>query len=374
MSLSSAISIAQQAFSNTAQQTATVSKNIANAGNADYSRRLALLGSTPNGAQVVSIYRAQNEALLKQSIASIGEASGQARLRDGLELLKSALGGNNYETAPSKLLSDFRNSLQTLAATPGNNQVALDWNDNNPAVAGYNVWRAAVSGGTPTKINSSLLTASAYTDTSVVNGTPYFYVVRAQNSQGVESANSSEVASTPNGTDTTPPAPPVITSQTRKTKDTTPSTSGTAEPATTVRVYSGANEIGNIVVSPNGTWTVANPSALGSDGAYQITARAFDSANESVPSTAIQVTLDTTAPPATTNVRTTSYHNCVDVEWTPSTAVDVAGYKIERKTGAGSWTLLNSNLALGTRYRDTTAVNGTTYQYRVIAVDDALDY
>ncbi|KSV84851.1 flagellar hook-associated protein FlgK [compost metagenome] len=124
MSLSSAISIAQQAFSNTAQQTATVSKNIANAGNADYSRRLALLGSTPNGAQVVSIYRAQNEALLKQSIASIGEASGQARLRDGLELLKSALGGNNYETAPSKLLSDFRNSLQTLAATPGNKTIA----------------------------------------------------------------------------------------------------------------------------------------------------------------------------------------------------------------------------------------------------------
>ncbi|WP_077962343.1 flagellar hook-associated protein FlgK [Ensifer adhaerens] len=124
MSLSSAISIAQQAFSNTAQQTAIVSKNIANAGNADYSRRLALLGSTGNGAQVVSIYRAQNEALLKQSIASIGEASGQARLRDGLELLKSALGGNNYETAPSKLLSEFRTSLQTLASTPGNKTIA----------------------------------------------------------------------------------------------------------------------------------------------------------------------------------------------------------------------------------------------------------
>ncbi|AHK43431.1 MULTISPECIES: flagellar hook-associated protein FlgK [Ensifer] len=124
MSLSSAISIAQQAFSNTAQQTAIVSKNIANAGNADYSRRLALLGSTANGAQVVSIYRAQNEALLKQSIAGMGEASGQARLREGLELMKSALGGNSYETAPSKLLADFRNSLQTFAATPGNKTIA----------------------------------------------------------------------------------------------------------------------------------------------------------------------------------------------------------------------------------------------------------
>jgi len=280
-------------------------------------------------------------------------------------------------TIAAALLAGFQDPPAAptgLGATPGNNQVALDWSDNNPAVSGYNVWRAPISQGTYTKINGSLLTSSAYTDTTALNGTPYFYVVRAQNSQGVESANSSEVTGTPNGTDVTTPNPPVITSQTRKTKDTTPSTSGTAEPDTTVRVYSGGTEIGNVAVAPNGTWTVANPSALGADGTYSITARADDGPNESSPSSAIQVTLDTAAPPAPTNVRTTAYHNCVDVEWTASTAADVAGYKIERKTGAGSWTLLNSNLALGTRYRDSTAVNGTTYQYRVIAVDDALDY
>ncbi|OHV85875.1 flagellar hook-associated protein FlgK [Ensifer sp. LCM 4579] len=124
MSLSSAIAIAQSAFSTTAQQTATVSKNVANAGNADYSRRMAMLGTTANGAQIVSIYRAQNEALFKQNLASISQSSAQNSLLSGLEILKSALGGNDYETAPSTYLSAFRNSLQTFASTPGNSTLA----------------------------------------------------------------------------------------------------------------------------------------------------------------------------------------------------------------------------------------------------------
>ncbi|MQW67759.1 flagellar hook-associated protein FlgK [Sinorhizobium medicae] len=124
MSLSSAIAIAQSAFSTTAQQTATVSKNIANSGNADYSRRMAMLGTTPGGAQIVSIYRAQNEALLKQNLISISQSSAQSSLLSGLEIMKSALGGNDYESAPSTYLSAFRNSLQTFASTPGNATIA----------------------------------------------------------------------------------------------------------------------------------------------------------------------------------------------------------------------------------------------------------
>lgn len=260
-----------------------------------------------------------------------------------------------------------------VSATGQANQIFLDWANNNPTPSGYNVWRAPVSNGVYVKINASLLSASEYGDTSAVVGTPYYYVIRAENTP-VESPNSVEVTAVRTGTDVTPPGPPVITSQTRKTRDTTPSTSGTAEPGTTVRVYSGTTEIGNTTTAASGIWTVANPSALGSDAIYVITARATDGAsNQSSPSGSIQITLDTTPPAAPTNVHTTSYWNCVDVEWTASTSTDVAGYKVERKTGAGSWTLLNANLVLGTKYRDTTASNGTTYLYRVFAVDDALE-
>ena len=261
-----------------------------------------------------------------------------------------------------------------LAATPGNAQVALDWKDNSPAVAGYNVYRAATSGGTYSKVNTSLLTTSAFTNTGLVNGTPYFYVVRAQNSAQQESANSSEVAATPNGTDTTAPAPPVITSSTRKTKDATPSTSGTAEPGSTVRVYAGSTEVGNTTAAPNGTWTVANPSSLGADGFYTITARATDAAaNQSNPSGSITITLDTTPPEAPTNIRVMPTIAFIDVEWTASTSSDVAGYRVYRQTDGGSWTLLNSmGLVLITKYRDSAVSAGHNYNYRITAVDDAL--
>ncbi len=124
MSLSSAINTAQTIFNNTAAQTALVSKNIANVSNADYSRRMAMLGSTGNGAQIVSIQRAQNDALMRQHSISISQSSAQDALLTGLETVKAALGGNSYETSPSKYLKAFRDSLQTFASTPGNTAIA----------------------------------------------------------------------------------------------------------------------------------------------------------------------------------------------------------------------------------------------------------
>jgi hypothetical protein len=262
-----------------------------------------------------------------------------------------------------------------VATTPVNGRIDLAWNSVSGA-SGYNAYRAPISGGAYAKLNGSLLGSPAYQDSAVTIGTPYFYVVRAVNASQQESGNSSEVTATPTGTDTTAPAAPVITSSTRKTKDTTPSTSGTAEPGTTLFLYSNSTQIGSTTTAPNGTWTIASPSALGSDGQYTISARARDAAlNWSDYSNTIGITLDTTPPASPTVVRTTCYSNCIDVDWIPSASADVAGYKIERKTVSGSWTLLNTtNLVTGTRYRDSTVSNGTTYLFRVIAVDDALDY
>ena len=124
MSLSSAINTAQTIFNNTAAQTALVSKNISNVSNADYSRRMAMLGTSGNGAQIVSIQRAQNDALMRQHSISISQSSAQQALLTGLETIKAALGGNGYETSPSNYLKAFRDSLQTYASTPGNTSIA----------------------------------------------------------------------------------------------------------------------------------------------------------------------------------------------------------------------------------------------------------
>jgi len=94
-----------------------------------------------------------------------------------------------------------------LTATPGNAQVSLAW----PASVGatsYHVKRATVSGGPYTTVTCA--TTTTYTDTGLINGTPYYYVVSAAYSAGPnaggESVDSSEASAPPQGS---PPPLPV---------------------------------------------------------------------------------------------------------------------------------------------------------------------
>jgi hypothetical protein len=82
-----------------------------------------------------------------------------------------------------------------LAATAANQQISLTWNASSGATS-YHVKRATVSGGPYTQVAAP--TANSDTDTGLINGTAYYYVVSALNANG-ESANSSEVSATPTG-------------------------------------------------------------------------------------------------------------------------------------------------------------------------------
>jgi fibronectin type 3 domain-containing protein len=85
-----------------------------------------------------------------------------------------------------------------LSGVPANGQVALDWADNTePDLAGYRVYRGTTSGGPYTQLTPSLLSQSAYTDTTATNGVTYYYVVRAFDSAGNSSGNSNQVTATP---------------------------------------------------------------------------------------------------------------------------------------------------------------------------------
>lgn len=119
MSLASAITTAQTIFSNTGKQTAVVSQNIANVGNADYSRRLAMMGVDTDGQPFLKLQRAQNDALFKQTISSISDNAGQSRLLFGLQQIQSAFGGADYPTAPLTYMTSFRDSLQTFSQSSG---------------------------------------------------------------------------------------------------------------------------------------------------------------------------------------------------------------------------------------------------------------
>jgi hypothetical protein len=83
-----------------------------------------------------------------------------------------------------------------LSALAGNGQVVLFWNGVALA-AGYNLKRAGVSGGPFTPVTNGI-TGASFTDTGLVNGLTYYYVVTAMNRIG-ESLPSPEASATPHG-------------------------------------------------------------------------------------------------------------------------------------------------------------------------------
>jgi len=81
----------------------------------------------------------------------------------------------------------------------GTHSVALSWNPSTSTVIGYNVYRGTQDGGPYSKLNSSPESGTAYTDSSVLNGTTYYYVATSVDSNKVESNYSNQaIAQVPN--------------------------------------------------------------------------------------------------------------------------------------------------------------------------------
>jgi hypothetical protein len=82
-----------------------------------------------------------------------------------------------------------------LNATAGNAQVVLSWSTASGATS-YNVQRSTTNGGPYTTATN--VTTTSYTNTSLINGTTYYYVVSATDVINV-SSNSIQVSATPPG-------------------------------------------------------------------------------------------------------------------------------------------------------------------------------
>lgn len=97
-----------------------------------------------------------------------------------------------------------------INAEPGYRYIVLSWPSSGMGTtAGYNVYRSTQGGGPYTRTNETLITTTAYTDTDVINGVAYYYVVKLVSTDLVELDYGDEVAATPG--DYTAPSTPVVT-------------------------------------------------------------------------------------------------------------------------------------------------------------------
>ena len=137
-----------------------------------------------------------------------------------LSLTITGTSGTLSHTASSTLLVDLA-APTSPAAIAGDKQVSLSWGASVEA-SSYHVKRATIAGGPYETVACLAATATNYTDTGLVDGTTYYYVVSAAyagnpNSVG-ESVNSGEVSATPRATQSPPAAPTALTAKATKPK------------------------------------------------------------------------------------------------------------------------------------------------------------
>ncbi len=307
----------------------------------------ALSWSSVTGADTYNVYR---------GATLLGNTSGTTFTDSGLSADGSydytvtsldAL-GNESATSPVRTVvydtTAPASPTQPSAASPTKAKPALTWSSVTGA-ATYNVYRGATFLG-----NTA---GTSFTDSALSSDGSYDYTVTALDTVGNESAAS------PVRTvvyDTTPPAAPAQPTATSPT-NAKPALSWTAvSGAATYNVYRGATLLGNT------SGTTFTDSALSTDGSYDYTVTALDTAgNESAPSPVETVVYDTTPPPAPAQPSASSPTRFKPaLSW--GTVTGAATYNVYR--GA---TLLGNTSS--TSFTDNALGTDGTYTYTVTSLD-----
>jgi fibronectin type 3 domain-containing protein len=265
-------------------------------------------------------------------------------------------GGNGGGTVPS--------TPTGLAATAGNAQVNLSWASASGATS-YSVKRSGSSGGPYAQVATP--SGTAYVDSTVSNGTKYFYVVAAVNATG-PSGNSAEVSATPAAPVQVPAVPLGLVA-----------TAGNAQVSLTWTASSGATSYHvKRATTSGGPYTqIGAPGAatytdsgLTNGTTYYYVVSALNSAGESTNSgqASAKPVAPVQIPAVPAGVVATAGNAQVSLTWTASSGA--TSYHVKRATtGGGPYTQIAAPGVAS--YTDIGLSNGTTYYYVVSALNSA---
>jgi fibronectin type 3 domain-containing protein len=251
-----------------------------------------------------------------------------------------------------------------LAATASDAQVSLTWSAVSGATS-YDIYRSTTKGGEGTTPYLTGVTISSYTNSGLTDGTTYYYEVSAVNAGG-QSPVSSEVSATPQV-----PAPGAPTNLAATAGDTQVSLTWSAVTgATSYDIYRSTTK-GGEGSTPYLTGVTTNSytnTGLTDGTTYYYEVSAVNAGGQSGVSNEASATPQVPAPSAPTNLVAAAGNAQITLTWTA--AAGATKYDLFRSTTAGGEGSTPYKMGLTTTsFTDTGLVNGTTYYYKVVAIN-----
>ena len=197
---------AGSATSNAAVLTVSASTLLLNSSSSSLSFGSVNVSTTSN--QSITLTNAGNSSVTISNVTVSGAGFNASGVSSGTILTPGQTAALTATFDPSaagsatgsvSVASNATNSPDTIALSGTgvavvNHSVALSWSPSTSTVIGYYTYTSTQSGGPYTKINSTPVAATSYSDTAVQAGQTYFFVVTSVDSSNVESAYSAEVS------------------------------------------------------------------------------------------------------------------------------------------------------------------------------------
>jgi len=249
------------------------------------------------------------------------------------------------------------------ATVSSSSQINLGWTDNSQAEDAYKVERKAEGESTYSEVQSLGANEEGWNDTGLNEATKYYYKVSASKYGQKSDADLADATTKPNA-----PTNLAATPHSSTRIDLTWTDNSTCEEGFKVERkpdtggdYQEVADLGENVVA----WT--NNTGLSEAAKYHYRVCAYKGTNKSAHVEANA----TTKPGAPTNLRITNIDaDSLKLDW-DCNSTNATGYKIERKSGGGNFSVVHTVAGAGTStWQDDSRTTGTEYTYRVFAYKD----
>ena len=272
-------------------------------------------------------------------------------------------------TVPSAAILD--------SATAGTASVALAWSkpasSGGSSITGYRIYRSSTSGA-ETLLTTLASTATTYTDSGLASGSTYYYKVAAVNAKGTGALSNEKSAITAAATITVPDTPALTSASpgnaTVSLTWTAPGSNGRSS-ITNYRIYRATSSGAETLLTTIGNVSSFTDTGLTNGNAYYYKISAVNAVGESGLSNELRAG-PATVPSIPTLNAAAAGNASIALSWSKPSSTggsSITGYKVYRSGASGSETLLTTLTTTATTYTDTAVTNGSTFYYKVAAVN-----